>query len=157
MGLKRTLDYSHNEIVEEFLNGCNLISGNSHTVRSIAALYGISKTNAHNILCNRYNTLTVSQQQACAERLNENKQVRAERAGRATAEMYAAKRKIYNMRDTAISFLVMNTSLCKFAKRIDVKESTLNRWFHVYLDKNDPLYALVEARLQNNRRNHLQS
>lgn len=146
-------NYNHNEIVEEFLNGVNLISGTKHTIRSVAALYQTSKSNVHNILRNRYNTLTPSQQAACAERLNENKEIRFERSGRATAEMYRAKREVYNLRDLATQFLESRTTLSRFAEIVDMPDSTLNRWFHVYLDKNDPLYALVKNRLSYNQRN----
>lgn len=153
MGRKRTVNYNHNEIVEEFLNGVNLVSGSNHTIRSVAALYQTSKSNIHNILRNRYNTLTSSQQEACAERLNENKEIRSERAGRATAEIYQAKREVYNLRDLATQFLESRTTLSRFAEIVDMPDSTLNRWFHVYLDKNDPLYALVKNRLSYNQRN----
>lgn len=153
MRRKCTASYNHCEIVEEFLNGVNLISGTKHTIRSVAALYQTSKSNVHNILRNRYNTLTPSQQEACAERLTENKEIRSERAGRATAEIYQAKRAAYNLRELAIQFLESRTTLSRFAEIVDMSDSTLNRWFHVYLDKNDPLYALVKDRLSYNQRN----
>lgn len=153
MRRKRTASYNHFEIVEEFLNGVNLSSGDKHTVRSVAALYQISKSSIHNILRNRYNTLTPSQQQACADRLAENKEVRAERAGRATAEIYQARRPI--IRNLATQFLVCETTLSYFAEIIDIPESTLGRWFRSYIDKDDPLYELMKTRLQENRRNNL--
>lgn len=74
---------------------------------------------------------------------------------RADSFKASEREKSFRIRESAIQFFESTTTLSHFAEMVDIPESTLGRWFRSYLDKHDPLYALVKTRLQDNRRNNL--